>query len=182
MNKLVKTILSATAFSALIGVAHADVETLGFGGGGHQPPKPPTGCTELCSSASIPIEIVVPKTCHLTDVSTKINLNSSTGKGNGGFTIKANAKYNLLVDTDNQQSGINQSELRGPAGSSPIKTTVKTTRGSTNINLGSVKYDEPMTAGTSPNNYAIDVQTTGSLGVDRPAGTYTDQYNIKVYF
>ncbi|MDG9860765.1 hypothetical protein [Acinetobacter ursingii] len=108
MNKLVKTILSVMAFGGVVGIAHAEVETASLwgGGGGSQHPE---GCTELCGSKSIPIEITIPKVCELKNVTTKITLNSTTGTGTGGFSVGANAAYNLLVDTDNRTSGTNNS-------------------------------------------------------------------------
>ena len=86
MNKLVKTILSVMAFGGVVGIAHAEVETASLwgGGGGSQHPE---GCTELCGSKSIPIEITIPKVCELKNVTTKITLNSTTGTGTGGFSV-----------------------------------------------------------------------------------------------
>jgi len=180
MNKLVKTILSVMAFGGVVGIAHAEVETASLWGGGGAS-QHPEGCTELCGSKSIPIEITIPKVCELKNVTTKITLNSTTGTGTGGFSVGANAAYNLLVDTDNRTSGTNNSALK--YGTYSIPTTVTTKRGSNNVNLGSIKYNEPMTAGTSSlNDYSITVQTSGSLGISKPAGTYTDKYNISVYF
>ena len=121
MNKLVKTILSVMAFGGVVGIAHAEVETASLwgGGGGSQHPE---GCTELCGSKSIPIEITIPKVCELKNVTTKITLNSTTGTGTGGFSVGANAAYNLLVDTDNRTSGTNNSALK--YGTYSIPTTV----------------------------------------------------------
>ncbi|HAK15830.1 MAG TPA: hypothetical protein DCM65_06140, partial [Acinetobacter junii] len=107
-----------------------------------------------------------------------------TGAGTGGFKVGANAPYNLLVTTDNQTSS---SASAVKFGSNSIPTTVTTTRsatstsGAASIGLGVLKTNEPM-ALTTPNAYDITIQAGGSWGVSKPAGTYTDKYNIAVYF
>ncbi len=172
MNTLVKTALSIIGFGLAMSAAHA-TDT-------YTPPTTqyPQGCTELCGQASIPIKLEVPKKCELSDVSGSIVLNSNTGAGTGGFKVGANAPYNLLVTTDNQTS-TTASAVK--FGANSIPTTVTTTRGSTPILLGTVKTNEPM-ALVVPNAYNIAIQAGGSWGVSKPAGTYTDKYNIAVYF
>ena len=173
MNTLIKTALTIVGFGIVVSTAHADEAR-----NPPPPPQHPNGCTELCGQASIPIKLEVPKKCELSDVSGSIVLNSNTGAGTGGFKVGANAPYNLLVTTDNQTSS---SASAVKFGTNSIPTTVTTTRGATSIGLGVLKTNEPM-ALTTPNAYNIAIQAGGSWGVSKPAGTYTDKYNIAVYF
>lgn len=177
MNTLIKTALSAMALGFCFSVAHANTDEA-------KNTQLPAGCTQLCGQASIPIKLEVPRKCELSDVSGSIVLNSNTGAGTGGFKVGANAPYNLLVTTDNQTSS---SASAVKFGSNSIPTTVTTTRsatstsGAASIGLGVLKTNEPM-ALTTPNAYDITIQAGGSWGVSKPAGTYTDKYNIAVYF
>lgn len=173
MNTLIKTTLSAMALGLCFSAAHAEVVDKN-----PPPPNYPESCKELCGQASIPITLEVPRKCELSDVSGSIVLNSTTGAGTGGFKVGANAPYNLLVTTDNQTSS---SASAVKFGLNSIPTTVTTTRGATTIGLGVLKTNEPM-ALTTPNDYNITIQAGGSWGVSKPAGTYTDKYNIAVYF
>lgn len=104
MNTMIKTVLSITAFTAFMGVAHADETSKGG-------PSLPQGCTELCKSGAIPIQLTVPKICDLQLGTTSITLNSA-GQGSGTFKVGANAPYQLLVFTDNQTAGTNTSVLK----------------------------------------------------------------------
>ena len=167
MNIMIKTALSVAAFTAFMGIAHAD---------GDDKKPVPQGCTELCKSAAIPIQLTVPKICDLKLGVSSITLDS-TGKGSGTFKVGANAPYQLLVYTDNQTSGINTSVLKN--GNNTIATSV-TTSGPDNLTLGTLK-SEDMTL-NNLSTYTVNVATTESFGINKPAGVYKDTYHIQVYF
>lgn len=167
MKLLMKTALSALALGSVIGMAHAeDAELAG------KPQKPPTGCGELCTG-SIPIELTVQKHCDLDVVTNKISLTDG-GSGNGSFKVGANAPYNLLVSTTNGS--------KVKFGNNEIPIVVKTTRqGSSNvIPLGQVQSNQTVGLGSWA-EYNVNVSSQ-QVGITKPAGVYTDNYNIKVYF
>ena len=170
MNTLIKTTLSIMALGVVVNTAHATRNP--------PPPPPPTDICGDCKD-NIPIEMEVKKVCELTDVSEKIVLDSNTGAGVGGFKVATNAPYNLLVTTDNQ-TGPTASSVKNGAHS--IATTVNTTGPTGAVSLGVLKANEPATLAGPKNNYSIAIQATGPWGLSKPAGTYTDKYNIVVSF
>lgn len=171
MKLQVQTALAALVLGMCSTAVLADDADKGGGGGSPMP----EGCSELCKSAAIPIQLTVPKICHL-DASKSIVLNGATGTGSGNFSVGANAGFTVLVNTDNHTSGNNSKVVNG---SDSIKTLVTTT-GPDTLNLGIPKA-KGATMGSFL-NYTVNVAATEAYGINKPAGTYTDTYRIQVFF
>lgn len=175
MKLQVQTALAALVLGMCSTVVLADGEEAARPGGGGGNPMP-DGCAELCKEASIPIQLKVNKLCHL-EVGPSIVLNGATGAGSGSFKVGANADFTILVDTDNQVAGVNKSQVKNGAAS--INTSVTTT-GADNLTLGVPKSKSATMANFL--SYNVNVQATEAWGINKPAGTYTDTYRIKVFF
>ena len=168
MNKMTQATLATLVLGCCSTAVFAETESRPSG-------NMPQGCTELCKSGSIPIELKVDKVCKL-EVGPAINLDKILGTGSSNFKVGANSGFTVLVDTDNHTSG-NNSAVK--FGSNSIATTVTTT-GNGGLTLG-IPAAKSATYG-SLLSYNVAVATTGAYGVNTPAGTYTDTYRISVFF
>ena len=124
-------------------------------------------------SKDIPIELTVLKHCDLDVLTSKITL-SDGGSGTGSFKVGANAPYNLLVSTTNN------SRVKNGNNEIPIIVTTNLAGSTTNIPLGAAQTNQSVAIG-GWNTYNVKV-TSQEVGISKPAGIYTDEYNIRVYF
>ncbi|MHA3049805.1 hypothetical protein [Acinetobacter sp. ANC 4639] len=165
MNIMMKTLLSAAALTTFTGVAHAGERS-----------HCDTGSGAVCA-ATIPVELVVPKSCDLVLDDSKITLDS-TGAGSRSFKIGANYAYNLLVNTDYR---VSDTQTKLTSGSNTVTTNVTTQKGGSgpNIPLGTIQTG--IAAPTGYDNYTVSFQTAENFAM-KPAGTYMDNYHITVSF
>lgn len=168
MNVFTKSLLATLVLGAASTAIYAEDD----GGSADRGVRPPAGCGELCTG-SIPIELTVQKHCDLDVLTNKITLTDG-GSGNGQFKVGANAPYNLLVTTTNG------SKVKMGTNEIPINVTTKLAGSATNIPLGTAQTNIAVALG-GWNTYNVNV-TSAAVGISKPAGVYTDQYNIKVYF
>lgn len=166
MNVFTKSLLATLVLGATSTAIYANED------GSADRGRPPTSCGELCTG-QIPIELKVEKHCDLDVKTSKITLTDG-GTGTGQFRVGANAPYNLLVSTTNG------SKVKMGAHEIPITVTTKQQGTMTNIALGAAQTNVAVALG-GWNTYDVNV-TSAAVGISKPAGTYTDQYNIRVYF
>lgn len=177
MSKFIKTAAAVVVFGAF--------STVTMAGGGHTPPKPkdpkPTPvCNEGPCTGSIPIQVTVPKRCELKVETPTISLKDG-GHGTGIFKVGANAKYNLLVDTDNRV-GSKSTKSQAKSGNHAVDLTVQTKLvGSSSVIQLNDQQNNIEPGSNSWNSYNVLVDSQ-SVGISKPAGTYTDKYNIRVSF
>lgn len=178
MSKFIKTAAAVVVFGAFSTV------TMAGGGGNHGPkpdPKPTPVCNEGPCTGSIPIQVTVPKRCELKVKTPSISLKDGA-EASGQFLVGANADYNLLVDTDNRVGGDKTTKSEAKSGSHAVGLTVETKRtGSSSV----IKLNDQQTniapGSNGWNTYNVFVKSD-SVGISKPAGTYTDKYNIRVSF
>ena len=178
MSKFIKTAAAVVVFGAFSTV------TMAGGGGNHGPkpdPKPTPVCNEGPCTGSIPIQVTVPKRCELKVKTPSISLKDGA-EASGQFLVGANADYNLLVDTDNRVGGGKTTKSEAKSGSHAVGLTVETKRvGSPSIILLNDKQTNIAPGSNGWNTYNVFVKSD-SVGISKPAGTYTDNYNIRVSF
>ncbi len=178
MSKFIKTAAAVVVFGAFSTV------TMAGGGGNHGPkpdPKPTPVCNEGPCTGSIPIQVTVPKRCELKVKTPSISLKDGA-EASGQFLVGANADYNLLVDTDNRVGGGKTTKSEAKSGSHAVDLTVETSlAGSSSV----IKLNDQQTniapGSNGWNTYNVFVKSD-SVGISKPAGTYTDKYNIRVSF
>ncbi|MCA4814489.1 hypothetical protein [Acinetobacter towneri] len=176
MSKFIKTAAALMVFGAF--------STVTMAGGNHHPkpdPKPTPVCNEGPCTGSIPIQVIVPKRCELKVKTPSISLKDGA-EASGQFMVGANAKYNLLVDTDNRVGGGKTTKSAAKSGNHAVGLTVETKRaGSPSL----IQLNDQQTNIAPGNNgwstYNVLVKSDG-VGISKPAGTYTDKYNIRVSF
>lgn len=170
MAHVMKKVMSVLVLGMSSSMLYAGSETT------DRPIKPPTptGCGTECSG-KIDIELKVDPHCDLDVETAKITLEDKAGGDvkNGQFKVGANAAYKIDLSTANGQ------KLKTPSSSVPIPITITTTRGSTSIPFGTTT-NEPYTLG-GWTAYNVKVQSP-ETGVGFAAGTYTEQYRIRVFF
>lgn len=178
MSKFIKTAAAVVVFGAFSTV------TMAGGGGNHGPkpdPKPTPVCNEGPCTGSIPIQVTVPKRCELKVKTPSISLKDGA-EASGQFLVGANADYNLLVDTDNRVGGGKTTKSEAKSGSHAVGLTVETKRvGSPSIILLNDKQTNIAPGSNGWNTYNVLVKSE-SVGISKPAGTYTDNYSIEVSF
>ena len=178
MSKFIKTAAAMVVFGAFSTV------TMASGGGNHGPkpdPKPTPVCNEGPCTGSIPIQVTVPKRCELKVKTPSISLKDGA-EASGQFLVGANADYNLLVDTDNRVGGGKTTKSEAKSGSHAVGLTVETKRvGSPSIILLNDKQTNIAPGSNGWNTYNVFVKSD-SVGISKPAGTYTDNYSIEVSF
>ena len=181
MSKFIKTAAAMVVFGAFSTV------TMASGGGNHGPkpdPKPTPVCNEGPCTGSIPIQVTVPKRCELNVVTSSISLKDGA-ETSGQFMVGANANYNLLVNTDNRlgdKSTKSKAKLGVGNNAPAVGLTVETKRaGSPSIILLNDKQTNIAPGSNGWNTYNVFVKSD-SVGISKPAGTYTDKYNIRVSF
>ncbi|WP_179993924.1 MULTISPECIES: hypothetical protein [unclassified Acinetobacter] len=179
MSKFIKTAAAVVVFGAF--------STVTMAGGGHNPPKDPNPtpvCNEGPCTGSIPIQVTVPKRCELNVVTSSISLKDGT-ETSGQFMVGANANYNLLVNTDNRlgdKSTKSKAKLGVGNNAPAVGLTVETKRaGSPSIILLNDKQTNIAPGSNGWNTYNVFVKSD-SVGISKPAGTYTDNYSIEVSF
>ena len=177
MSKFIKTAAAMVVFGAFSTVTMA-------GGGGNLGPKPDPKPTPVCNegpcTGSIPIQVTVPKRCELKVETPSISLKDGA-EASGQFKVGANANYNLLVNTDNRLGG-KSTKSEAQSGSHAVGLTVETKRtGSSSV----IKLNDQQTniapGSNGWNTYNVLVKSE-SVGISKPAGTYTDNYSIEVSF
>ena len=177
MSKFIKTAAAVVVFGAFSTV------TMAGGGGNHGPkpdPKPTPVCNEGPCTGSIPIQVTVPKRCELKVETPSISLKDGA-EASGQFKVGANANYNLLVNTDNRLGG-KSTKSEAKSGSHAVGLTVETKRvGSPSIILLNDKQTNIAPGSNGWNTYNVFVKSD-SVGISKPAGTYTDNYSIEVSF
>lgn len=177
MSKFIKTAAAVVVFGAFSTVTMA-------GGGGNYGPKPDPKPTPVCNegpcTGSIPIQVTVPKRCELKVLTSSISLKDGA-KTSGQFKVGANAKYNLLVDTDNRV-GSKSTKSKAKSGNHAVGLTVETTlAGSSSVIKLNDQKNNIAPGNNGWNTYNVLVKSD-SVGISKPAGTYTDKYNIRVSF
>lgn len=166
MNVFTKSLLATLVLGAASTAIYAEDD------GSADRSRPPSSCGELCTG-SIPIELKVEKHCDLDVKTSKISLTDG-GSGTGQFRVGANAPYNLLVSTTNN------SKVKMGTHEIPINVTTTQQGTMANVALGTAQTNVGVALG-GWNTYDVKV-TSAAVGISKPAGTYTDQYNIRVYF
>ena len=181
MSKFIKTAAALIVFGAFSTVTMA-------GGGGNQGPKPNPKPTPVCNegpcTGSIPIQATVPKRCELKVLTSSISLKDGA-ETSGQFMVGANAKYNLLVNTDNNvsdKSTKSKAKLGGGDHAPAVGLTIKTQLdNSSSVILLNDEKTNIAPGSNGWNTYNVLVKSD-SVGISKPAGTYTDKYNIRVSF
>ena len=168
MNVFTKSLLATLVLGAASTAIYAEDDAGSADRGG----RPPSGCGETCTG-QIPIELTVQKHCDLDVLTSKITLEDG-GAGSGQFKVGANAPYNLEVST------LNGSKVKMGANEIPITVTTKLAGSATNIPLNTPQNNIAVALG-GWNTYNVNV-TSAAVGISKPAGVYTDQYKIRVYF
>lgn len=176
MSKFIKTAAAVVVFGALSTVTMA-----GSGNSNPNPdPKPTPVCNEGPCTGSIPIQVIVPKRCELKVKTASISLKDGA-EASGQFLVGANAKYNLLVDTDNRV-GSKSTKSKAKSGNHAVGLTVETTlAGSSSVIKLNDQKNNIAPGNNGWNTYNVLVKSD-SVGISKPAGTYTDKYNIRVSF
>ena len=176
MSKFIKTAAAVVVFGAF--------STVTMAGGGHTPPKDPKPtpvCNEGPCTGSIPIQVIVPKRCELKVKTPSISLKDGA-EASGQFMVGANANYNLLVDTDNRVGGGKTTKSAAKSGSHAVGLTVETKlAGSSSVIQLNDQKTNIAPGNNGWNTYNVLVKSD-SVGISKPAGTYTDKYNIRVSF
>ncbi|WP_168399174.1 hypothetical protein [Acinetobacter indicus] len=176
MSKFIKTAAAVVVFGAF--------STVTMAGGGYTPPKDPKPtpvCNEGPCTGSIPIQVIVPKRCELKVKTPSISLKDGA-EASGQFMVGANAKYNLLVDTDNRVGGGKTTKSAAKSGSHAVGLTVETKlAGSSSVIQLNDQQTNIAPGSNGWNSYNALVKSDG-VGISKPAGTYTDKYNIRVSF
>ena len=176
MSKFIKTAAALMVFGAF--------STVTMAGGGNNPPKDPNPtpvCNEGPCTGSIPIQVIVPKRCELKVKTPSISLKDGA-EASGQFMVGANAKYNLLVDTDNRVGGGKTTKSAAKSGSHAVGLTVETKlTGSSSVIQLNDQQTNIAPGSNGWNSYNVLVKSEG-VGISKPAGTYTDKYNIRVSF
>lgn len=185
MNIMMKTLLSTAAFVGFMGVAHANKSGHVCG---------PEGSDTLCDSSSIPVSLVINPNCDITvtggDIAMIYDPNDSTSLvGTSKFNITANAKYKVLVDSDNRKLRSlpigNETDLIDSANSNTstntIAATVATSGAAGTLTLGQ-KSNYTASASASGGDVYNVTYTAHGLSASQKAGTYSDVYTIDVYF
>ena len=176
MSKFIKTAAALMVFGAF--------STVTMAGGGNNPPKDPNPtpvCNEGPCTGSIPIQVIVPKRCELKVKTPSISLKDGA-EASGQFMVGANANYNLLVDTDNRVGGGKTTKSAAKSGSHAVGLTVETKlTGSSSVIQLNDQQTNIAPGSNGWNSYNVLVKSEG-LGISKPAGTYTDKYNIRVSF
>ena len=96
--------------------------------------------------------------------------------------VGANAKYNLLVDTDNRVGGGKTTKSAAKSGSHAVGLTVETKlTGSSSVIQLNDQQTNIAPGSNGWNSYNVLVKSDG-VGISKPAGTYTDNYSIEVSF
>ena len=175
MAKFIKTAAALMVFGAF--------STVTMAGGNHHPkpdPKPTPVCNEGPCTGSIPIQVIVPKRCELKVKTPSISLKDGA-ESSGQFLVGANAKYNLMVDTDNRV-GSKSTKSQAISGNHAVGLTVETTlAGSSSVIQLNDQKTNIAPGNNGWNTYNVLVKSD-SVGISKPAGTYTDKYNIRVSF
>ena len=177
MSKFIKTAAAVVVFGAF--------STVTMAGGGHNPPKDPKPtpvCNEGPCTGSIPIQVIVPKRCELKVKTSSISLKDGA-QSSGQFLVGANADYNLLVNTDNDGgSKSTKSKAKSSDGKHEVGLTVETSlAGSSSVIKLNDQKNNIAPGSDGWNTYNVLVKSD-SVGISKPAGTYTDKYNIRVSF
>ena len=176
MSKFIKTAAALMVFGAF--------STVTMAGGNHHPkpdPKPTPVCNEGPCTGSIPIQVIVPKRCELKVKTPSISLKDGA-EASGQFMVGANAKYNLLVDTDNRVGGGKTTKSAAKSGSHAVGLTVETKlTGSSSVIQLNDQQTNIAPGSNGWNSYNVLVKSE-SVGISKPAGTYTDNYSIEVSF
>ena len=176
MSKFIKTAAALMVFGAF--------STVTMAGGGNNPPKDPNltpVCNEGPCTGSIPIQVIVPKRCELKVKTPSISLKDGA-EASGQFMVGANANYNLLVDTDNRVGGGKTTKSAAKSGSHAVGLTVETKlAGSSSVIQLNDQQTNIAPGSNGWNSYNVLVKSDG-VGISKPAGTYTDKYNIRVSF
>ncbi|MQW93316.1 hypothetical protein GHJ48_13120 [Acinetobacter sp. dk771] len=172
MAKIIQAVVSALALGVCSTAIYA-------GGSSPSVPNKWNSCTEVGCSKDIPITLTVKKKCVVT-APQGITLTSNGVGASQSYQVRANTHYVLDLSTENAAKS-NNTFVKNSNGQT-IDTVITTAY------LGSGGPAAPTFTG--PNNYAglvedkftVTAKTKVALDDWQAAGTYTDQYKIRVLY
>lgn len=148
-----------------------------------------SGLTQAANTiASIPMDLEVPRSCALSNLSSSVVVPEDGSEATGSFTMVCNIPYfTFRITTDSLDQGTLQ--LRSPNGNAlPMNIRVNYSVGGTifnnETNLGSSTRDWFTNHGTvgTPIGAILKFKLTNPTTATTPAGVYTDTFRVNVNY